>query len=171
LVRLGLIHYQFEAIHPFLDGNGRIGRLLIVLLLCMWDLLPEPLLYLSVYFEARRQEYYDRLLAVSQRGEWEEWLIFFLHGVESQASDAAPRAQRLLDLRDVYRERVQSETGAARLLQVEDLLFDSPVLTIPRVVEVLGIYYQQASRYVDRLERGYPARSDGKAAQPGLSRR
>src|SRR5258708_6538401 len=77
LARVGMIHYQFEAIHPFLDGNGRVGRLLIMLLLYGWELLPQPLLNLSAYFEHYRQEYYDRLLAVSQRGQWEEWLLFF----------------------------------------------------------------------------------------------
>jgi Fic family protein len=95
LVSLGLIHYQFEAIHPFLDGNGRIGRLLITLLLCVWDLLPQPLLYLSAYFEAHRQAYYDLLLVVSQRGEWEDWLIYFLHGVALQSRDAVVRIGRL----------------------------------------------------------------------------
>lgn len=153
LVRLGLIHYQFEAIHPFLDGNGRIGRLLIVLLLCMWELLPEPLLYLSAYFEAHRQAYYDLLLAVSQRGTWEEWLTFFLRGVESQARDAALRARGLVDLRDAYRARLQQEAAAARLLMLIDLLFRRPVLTVANAAEELDVQPHVAARYIVRLEQ------------------
>ena len=95
LVRAGLVHYQFEAIHPFLDGNGRIGRLLMILLLGEWNLLPQPLLNLSVYFERYRQEYYDLLLSVSQKGNWESWLRFFLRGVSVQASDSVVRLNRL----------------------------------------------------------------------------
>ena len=98
LIRLGLVHYQFESIHPFLDGNGRIGRLLIILLLCEWNLLHQPLIYLSAYFEANQQEYYDRLLAVSQIGDWEGWLNFFLEGVRIQSQDTIARIQRLENL-------------------------------------------------------------------------
>src|SRR5438093_2787845 len=87
LVRLALIHYQFEAVHPFLDGNGRIGRLLLTLLLNSENVLPQPLLYLSAYFERNRNEYYRRLLAVSQNGEWIEWLSFFLRGIAEQSRD------------------------------------------------------------------------------------
>ncbi len=105
LIRLGMIHYQFEAIHPFLDCNGRIGRLLMTLLLCAWDLLPEPLLNLSAYFEAHRQDYYNLLLDVSQIGTWQEWLSFFLQGVSVQSQDAVVRAQRLQTLRKDYRAR------------------------------------------------------------------
>jgi Fic family protein len=152
LVRLGLIHYQFEAIHPFLDGNGRIGRLLITLLLCARDLLPEPLLYLSAYFEAHRQTYYDLLLAVSQRGAWEDWLSFFLRGVASQARDAVVRAGRLQNLREQYREQFQTARAAARLLQAVDLLFAQPVLTVRRVETALDVDFSTAQRYVNQLE-------------------
>ena len=152
LVHLGLIHYQFEAIHPFLDGNGRIGRLLITLLLCAWDLLPEPLLYLSAYFEAKRQTYYDLLLAVSQRGAWEEWLTFFLQGVAAQARDAVVRAKRLQDLHGQYRARFQTARAAARLLQVVDLLFAQPVLTVRQVEVALDVNFSTAQRYVNQLE-------------------
>ncbi len=100
LIRLALIHYQFEVIHPFRDGNGRLGRLLITLLLCMEAILPTPLLYLSAYLERNRQEYYHRLLRVSQAGEWDEWLIFFLRGVAEQAMDAVERSDRLRALRE-----------------------------------------------------------------------
>lgn len=152
LVRLALIHYQFEAIHPFLDGNGRIGRLLVVLLLCAWDLLPQPLLYLSAYFEQNRQAYYDHLLAVSQTGAWEAWLRFFLDGVHSQAVDAVERVRRLQRLRRRYREQVAQQTRAVAALQVVDLLFARPVLTINQVAEELDLSYQTARRQVTFLE-------------------
>jgi len=152
LVRLGLIHYQFEAIHPFLDGNGRIGRLLITLLLCAWNLLTEPLLYLSAYFEADRQRYYDLLLAVSQRGAWEDWLTFFLQGVAIQSRDAVARSERLLLLRDQARGQVQQSRAAARLLQVVDLLFAQPVLTVRQVEAALEVNFSTAQRYVNQLE-------------------
>jgi Fic family protein len=152
LIRLGLIHYQFEAIHPFLDGNGRVGRLLITLLLCAWGLLPQPLLYLSVYFEAHRQDYYDHLLAVSKRGAWEAWLRFFLRGVAEQSNDAVVRAGRLQLLREQYHRHFQTMRAAGRLLQVVDLLFSRPILGIPQVAEALGVSHQSAGRYVDTLE-------------------
>ena len=152
LARLGLVHYQFEAIHPFLDGNGRIGRLLITLLLCAESLLPEPLLYLSAYFESQRQTYYDLLLAVSRQGAWEAWLVFFLRGVVAQAQDAVVRAQRLQDLRERYRQQLQTERSAGRLLQTVDLLFAQPVMTMPQISEALGVNYTTATRYINRLE-------------------
>ncbi|MFN2289750.1 MAG: Fic family protein [Anaerolineae bacterium] len=152
LARLGLVHYQFEAIHPFLDGNGRIGRLLISLLLCAEKLLPEPLLYMSAYFESHRQTYYDLLLAVSREGAWEAWLAFFLGGMATQARDAIVRAQRLQDLREQYREQFQAERAAGRLLQMVDLLFAQPVMTMPRIAEALGVNYSGATRYIHRLE-------------------
>ena len=153
LVRLGLIHYQFEAIHPFLDGNGRIGRLLITLLLCTWELLPQPLLYLSAYFEAHRQAYYDQLLAVSCVGAWDAWLIFFLQGVVAQSQDAIIRARQLQALRSEYRRQFQTERAAARLLQVVDLLFDRPILTVNQIKDLMGVDFSTAQRYVDRLEQ------------------
>ena len=151
LIRLGMIHYQFEAIHPFLDGNGRVGRLLLTLLLCAWRLLPQPLLYLSVYFEAHRNEYYDRLLAVSQHGDWEAWLRFFLRGVAEQSSDAIERAGRLQKLREDYRARLQATRAGARLLQVVDLLFARPVVSVAQVAESLDVGFAQAARYVAAL--------------------
>lgn len=151
LARLGLLHYQFEAIHPFLDGNGRVGRLLISMLLCVWELMPQPLLYLSAYFDANRQEYYDRLLAVSQRSEWNEWLVFFLNGVATQSQDAVRRIQRLQALRERYRERVQATRAAARLLQAVDLLFMHPLITISQVQTGLKVQFPVAKRYVDQL--------------------
>lgn len=151
LIRLGLIHYQFEAIHPFLDGNGRIGRLLITLLLVSWGLLPRPLLYLSAYIEANRQRYYDLLLAVSQRGEWLAWLHFFLEGVASQALDAVTRAERLHSLRESYRRQLQQERASAKLLQAIDLLFVRPVVTVQHLETELQVSFATAGKYVSRL--------------------
>jgi Fic family protein len=152
LVRAALIHYQFEAIHPFLDGNGRAGRLLVILLLLEWGLTSQPLLYLSAYFEAHRLDYYDRLLAVSQRGEWENWLLFFLKGISSQSLDAIARIERLGQLRTAYRELLRTERAAARLLQSLDVLFDRPVLNIRQLEVALDVPYRTAQRYIERLE-------------------
>ena len=151
LVRLAFIHYQFEAIHPFLDGNGRIGRLLISLLLASWNLLPLPLLYLSAYFERHRQEYYDRLLGVSEHGAWREWLLFFLRGVLAQAHDAIGRAKRLQDLQLEWRSRLIQARASALLLRLADSLFESPMLTVPQAQSVLGITYRAARLNVQKL--------------------
>lgn len=152
LARLGLIHYQFEAIHPFLDGNGRIGRLLVILLLIEWGLISQPLLYLSAFFEAHLLDYYDRLLAVSRHGEWENWLLFFLKGVSSQSLDAITRIERLGQLRNAYRERLRSERAAGRLLQTLDVLFERPILNIRQLEAALDVPYRTAERYIERLE-------------------
>src|SRR5919106_895390 len=109
LVKIALVHYQFETIHPFLDGNGRLGRLLIAFLLVEQELLPQPLLYLSAYFEQHRSEYYDRLQAVRERGELREWIVFFLTGVAELANDAVIRAERLVDLREGYRQQLSGD--------------------------------------------------------------
>ncbi|HJS29008.1 MAG TPA: Fic family protein [Anaerolineales bacterium] len=151
LVRAGLIHYQFEAIHPFLDGNGRVGRLLVILLLVQWGLISQPLLYLSAFFEAHRLDYYNHLLRVSQRGEWEGWLVFFLMGVSSQAQDAITRIERLGKLRTAYQERLRSERAAERLFQTLDVLFERPILNIRQLEAALDVPYRTAQRYVERL--------------------
>ncbi|MCW5886898.1 MAG: Fic family protein [Anaerolineales bacterium] len=153
LVRVGLIHYQFETIHPFLDGNGRMGRLLITFLLVNWNLLARPLLYISSYFEANRQEYYDRLLAVSQRGEWEAWLAFFLEGVRSQADDAARRIVRLQDLRLTYGKRFAKERSRAKLQQMVDYLIGTPITSIAQAQEATGSgSFTTVQRYIEKLE-------------------
>ncbi|MBN1318342.1 MAG: Fic family protein [Anaerolineales bacterium] len=152
LVRLALIHYQFEAIHPFLDGNGRIGRLLITLLSIVWELLPRPCLFLSSYLEAKRQTYYDRLLAVSATSAWEDWLLFFLQGVASQSRDMIRRVQQLQALRSDVQQKYQSERAAGRLMQAVDLLFERPILTTNQVKDRLGVDFSTAQRYVNRLE-------------------
>lgn len=151
MARLAAIRYQFEAIHPFLDGNARIGRLLMSLLLVHWELLPLPLLCLSAYFERHRDDYYDLLLAVSERGAWREWVEFFLRGVARQARDASGRAKRLQELLQDWREDLASGGAPARLLQFAESLFESPVVTLPKAREVLGVTYHTAQRYVANL--------------------
>jgi Fic family protein len=151
LVRIGMIHYQFEAIHPFIDGNGRIGRLLISLLLVHWTLLALPLLYLSAYFERHRQDYYDLLMAVSARGAWRDWLLFFLRGVAEQARDAIHRAKRLQDLQAEWRQYLIQTRASSSLLHLMDGLFASPFLTIPRITQLLGVTYRTAKRNVGKL--------------------
>ncbi len=151
LVRLALIHYQFEAVHPFLDGNGRIGRLLLTLLLCAEGLLPQPLLYLSAYFERHRQEYYDLLLGVSQAGRWHDWVMYFLRGVAEQSQDAVKRSSRLLDLRQEYRQKLQSARASALLLQLVDELFSYPAISIARAAKRLDVTPRSAQLNVDRL--------------------
>jgi Fic family protein len=152
LARAGLIHYQFEALHPFLDGNGRIGRLLMTLLLCEWGLLPQPLLSLSAYFEANRPEYYARLLAVSQQGAFEEWLQYFLAGVSSEALDALARIERLQALRRRYQSQLQTERTAQRLRQALDVLFEHPVLSARQMAAALGLPFYTVQRYIARFE-------------------
>ena len=151
LICLGLIHYQFEAIHPFLDGNGRVGRLLIVLLLSAWQLLPQPLLYLSAYFESSRRDYYDLLLAVSQRATWEDWLLYFLEGVKQQSLDAVGRINGLQALRTQYQAQFQTRRAPARLLRVIDLLFAQPIITVRQVESALEINFPGAQRLIDQL--------------------
>jgi Fic family protein len=152
LIRLALVHYQFEAIHPFLDGNGRVGRLLNSILLHDWGVLSQPVLYLSAYFEASRQVYYDHLLAISQKGAWHDWFTYFLHGVQIQAEDSIQRIQRLQSLRDGYRGQFQQARSAARLLQVIDWLFTQPIFNITQLSEMLAVTYSSAQRYVTQLE-------------------
>lgn len=151
LVRIALIHYQFEAIHPFLDGNGRVGRLLISLLLYTWALLPHPLLYLSAYFNTHRADYYDGLMDVSRQGAWEAWLLFFLEGVRVQSEDSIRRIQDLQSLQESYRVIFQKSRGSARLLIVVDSLFEQPVFTVGQLAERLDVNYQTALRYVNQL--------------------
>ena len=151
LLRIAFIHYQFETIHPFVDGNGRIGRLLITLLLLSWGLLPIPLLYLSAYFERHRSEYYDLLLQVSQQGKWSDWLVFFLNGVKEQSQDALSRARQLQDLQLTWRTQLTQARSSALLLRLADSLFASPVLTIPQAQALLDVTYRSAQQNVEKL--------------------
>ncbi len=152
LVRIALVHYQFEAIHPFLDGNGRLGRLLISLQLKVEGILPEPLLYLSAYFERHRQAYYDHLLAVSTQGHWDQWLTFFLRGVASEANDATARAGRLIELRTGYQTRFQRARSSALTQRLCDALFVSPAVNTATVCSILGgVTHQTAMSHIRRL--------------------
>jgi len=151
LVHAALAHAQFEAIHPFLDGNGRVGRLLITLLLVAKDVLPAPLLYLSAYFEATRQTYYARLLGITQRGEWEEWLEYFLAGVAGQADDAVRRIQRIDALLESWRAALSSAASPLPARAI-DCFAENPFWTVSALGARLGVAFTTAQRAVDRLE-------------------
>ena len=150
LVQIALAHYQFEAIHPFLDGNGRIGRLLITLFLVKRDILPTPLLYLSAFFEATRLEYYTRLHAVSKEGDWENWILYFVNGVARQSEDAVDRAAHILETLDAWRLRV-ADLSSGTPVRVLDLLAGNPFVTAKRVSEQLGVARTTAARAIERL--------------------
>jgi Fic family protein len=150
LVRIAMIHYQFEAIHPFLDGNGRTGRVLISMLLGEWNMLRQPILYLSEFFERHRRDYVDGLLYVSQRGEWNEWIAFFLDAVIEQAYDGARQGQSILTLREEYRKRYQA-ARSIRLLPLIDALFMRPVFTATQISEALGWPRYSAQRLLEPL--------------------
>lgn len=152
LITAALLHYQFEAIHPFLDGNGRVGRLLVTLFLIERKILPTPLLYLSAFFEASRRDYYDLLLGVSQRGEWDEWLRYFLNGVSVMSDDAVGRSARIVALLDEWRVHVAGGRTDAPL-RLLDLLADNPFVTVNGVAERLDLAFTTAQRAVQRLEQ------------------
>jgi len=150
LVRVALVHYQFEAIHPFEDGNGRIGRLLIALMLCMDGILPGPLLYISDYIERRRAEYYERLLRVSTHSEWTEWIVFFLRAATDAARDGYIRANRLIELLETYRQRFAADR-ASTMLPLVTLLFESPAITAGIVADRLDVTPTSAQRAINKL--------------------
>ena len=153
LVHVALSHYQFEAIHPFLDGNGRVGRLLITLQLCERNILPAPLLYLSAFFEATRADYYAGLRAVSERGDWEGWVQYFLNGVARQAEDALSRAERINCLLTTWRNQLSGKAGTKLALQMLDMIGSNPFVT-PRGAESrLNIAYNTAARAIGQLEQ------------------
>ena len=151
LVQSGLLHYQFETIHPFLDGNGRMGRLLIVFHLVIRDRLPQPLLYLSSYFEKHRDDYYAMLQGVRERGDMDAWLRFYLDGVKTQANDAVRRAERLINLREKYRARVIESTRSQAVLLVDSLLAN-PIINTRRVETRLGVKRPTSIRMLGLLE-------------------
>ncbi len=153
LIRAALMHYQFEAVHPYLDGNGRIGRLLIILFLCAEDVLTTPLLYLSAYFEKHRDAYYDHLFNVSATGEWEPWLTFFLNGVADQASDAMLRSRQLRELQEAYRSNLQDDGATANALRLLDQLFINPYATASSAALALSLTKPGVRAILDRLVR------------------
>lgn len=153
LVHAALMHYQFEAIHPFLDGNGRVGRLLITLTLCARGVLPEPLLYLSAFFEATRADYYGSLRGVTEKSDWVGWIEYFLNGVARQSEDALSRAERInLQL---ARWRDDFAGGGSKVpLQLIDLIGSNPFLSPRDTERRLGVSYNTVMRAIDALERG-----------------
>ncbi len=150
LVQCAIMHEQFEAIHPFLDGNGRLGRLLITLFLIERDRLPQPLLYLSAYIEAHRQDYYDLLQRVRTHGDWMSWLRFFIVGVTEIALEAVGQASRLMDLREKFRGRLRDKPKALILL---DELFLNPYMSVSRAEKVLKVSNPTARQAVTLLQR------------------
>ena len=154
LLRIGLVHAQFETIHPFLDGNGRVGRLLITLLLCEQGALQRPVLYLSHYLKQYRTEYYDALQAVREKGAWEGWIMFFLRAVAVVATEATATARGIVGLRERHRDLLVSELGrgAGTGLRLIDSLYRGPFITVPEAQKLLGVTYQSANNLVTRLE-------------------
>jgi Fic family protein len=153
LIKIGLAHAQFETIHPFLDGNGRVGRLLITFLLCEKHVLDKPVLYLSHYFKRHRQSYYDHLQAVRDAGAYEDWLEFFLTGVLEVSLEASTTARRILALREQHRDLIASRLGRAagnghRMLEH---LFAHPIVSVNEVRELIGTTYPAANQLVERL--------------------
>ncbi|MDZ8173082.1 Fic family protein [Microbacterium xanthum] len=168
VLRAAMMHYQFETIHPFLDGNGRIGRLLIGFLLVSDGVLSAPILPISGYFERNRDEYYDRLQAVRERAEIEEWVQFFSEGVEQQANQSAARIRALVEIRERYRRETINDRSA--LTSVVDLVFRNPVVTVAAVVRHAGVSRPAASAALRRAESRGWLRSAGRWGRGGRER-
>jgi Fic family protein len=152
LAQVAMVHYQFEAIHPFLDGNGRVGRLLTTLFLVERGILPTPLLYLSAFFEATRQEYYERLSAVTAKAAWGDWLEYFLNGVARMSEDALSRAERINALTAQWRQTLAGSASRTPS-QLVDLLAENPYWTINKVAQRLDVAFTTAQRAVEKLEQ------------------
>ena len=152
LVKCALMHYQIEAIHPYQDGNGRIGRLLITLFLIASGVLTSPLLYLSAYFERDRQRYYDELFAVSQTCDWERWLRYFLTGALRESLDAAARVRRIRDLQDRFRGIIEVNRHPISSLQLMESMCANPFVTVRGAAEILKMTVAGARLVLNRLE-------------------
>ena len=152
LVTIALAHYQFEAVHPFMDGNGRVGRLLITLFLIEQKILPAPLLYLSAFFEATRRDYYEGLRGVSERGAWNDWLEYFLLGVARTSQDALSRAARINVILAQWQRQVAGESTNTPL-RIVDLLAANPFISATGIAGELGVAFTTAQRAIERLER------------------
>jgi Fic family protein len=154
LVKIGLAHAQFETIHPFLDGNGRVGRLLITLLLCEKQVLLKPVLYLSYYFKENRQEYYDLLQGTRDKGNWEPWLQFFIEGVDEVSRQATQTAREIVGLREKHRSLIVQSFGqvTGNGLIVLENLFRQPIISVNRIVELTGVSFAAANTLRSRLE-------------------
>lgn len=153
LIKIGLAHAQFETIHPFLDGNGRIGRLLITFLLCEKGVLQKPVLYLSHYFKRHRQRYYDLLQTTRDSGDWESWLAFFLQGVTEVSAEAADTARRILALREKHRNVIAANLGraAGNGHRILEHLYEQPIVSVNAIRELIGTTYAAANQLVKRL--------------------
>jgi Fic family protein len=151
LIYSAMIHYQFETIHPFPDGNGRVGRLLIPLILCEKGILPQPLLYMSPFFERNRDEYIDNLFSVSSTGNSNRWFSYFLRGVIEQCHDTVTRIKDLQDLHSQYRQKLQQARASALLGRLADELIGQPFITVPMIQRRLGVTYRGAQLNVERL--------------------
>ena len=154
LIKAGLVHVQFETIHPFLDGNGRVGRLLITFMLCAAGVLREPILYLSLYFKQHRPAYYDLLDRVRSNGDWETWLIFFLTGVRDTAEQAAAAARRILAVFEEHRRKIETlGRPAASVLRVFEHLQRNPILSIPGAAKSIGISAPTVAKSLEHMRK------------------
>jgi len=152
LVKIGLIHAQFETIHPFLDGNGRIGRLLITFYLYWSGILTRPLLYLSYYLKKYRDKYYDYLMKIRLEGDWEEWLKFFLQGVVEISLEAASSAKEIIGLKDkLTNELLKNKIGGAQAVKLLDMLFERPLISVSDIVMQLKISRQTATQLINKF--------------------
>lgn len=151
LIHIALCHYQFEAIHPFLDGNGRVGRLLITLLLVKRNLLPAPLLYLSAFFESTRENYYQHLFNVSAKGAWNDWLLYFLEGIILQSKDVLSRIDRINNLILEWQKKVENLSSLI-FNNIIKFLITTPYLTVPKVAKKLNVAFTTAQRAIQKLE-------------------
>lgn len=152
LVTIGLIHQQFEAIHPFLDGNGRIGRLLIILYLIEKKLLPSPILYISAFFEATRNDYYAGFSAVTEKGDWEFWLEYFLNGISRQAQDALNRITKMIATVEKWKNFFTGKADKNCLLLIDDLMAN-PFMTVNGVAKKHKMAFPTAQRAIDKLKK------------------
>jgi Fic family protein len=154
LIKAGLVHVQFETIHPFLDGNGRLGRLLITFLLCATGVLREPILYLSLYFKQHRAAYYDLLDRVRAKGDWETWLEFFLTGVRDTAEQAATAARRILAVFEEHRRKIETlGRPAASMLRVFEHMQRNPIVSIPAAAKSIGISAPTVAKSLEHMRR------------------
>ncbi|MDB9517188.1 Fic family protein [Roseofilum reptotaenium CS-1145] len=153
LIKVGLAHAQFETIHPFLDGNGRTGRLLITFLLCEQNILQRPLLYISYYFKKYRSQYYDYLQDIRDRGNWENWLKFFLCGIYEVAQEAAATARKIVNLKEEHRQLVLDQMGrrAAKAIALLESLYSKPIFTVEHAIEITKLRYSNANTLIKNL--------------------
>ena len=153
LIQVGLAHAQFETIHPFLDGNGRMGRLLIAFMLCQREILQTPVLYLSHYFKRNRQDYYDSLQAIRDRGDWEAWIKFFLVGVIEVAQEATDTARSIVDLREAHRGLITERFGrvAANGLKVLERLYAKPIISVHDIEQLAGVSFPAANKLMAKF--------------------